>query len=51
MLVTPASAQCVSFMQRTHVLFATLQCVFTPVVHVVSSMHATQVLVVGRHAG
>jgi hypothetical protein len=37
-------------MHRTQVLLVALQCVFTPVVHVVSSMQATHVLVVvARH--
>jgi len=46
---TPASAQCASFIQRTQLLLAGLQCVFIPVVQVESSTQATHVLVAGRH--
>ena len=46
-----ASPQCSFAVHATQVLSATLQCVFAPVTHVVSSMHATHVFVAGRHTG
>ena len=46
-----ASPQCSFAVHTTQVLSVTLQCVFVPVRQVVSSMHATHVLVVVRHTG
>src|SRR6185503_20849657 len=49
--IRPPSPQCSLAVHVTQVLSVTLQCVFMPVVHVVSSVQATHVLVVGRQTG